>query len=76
MRDGRWDRLTEVVTDEVLDSVVVSARYGDLAETILRRVARLPAGMAAGVTLAMPDNPDRDRAMAGVVAHLRADGPP
>lgn len=72
VRDGRWDRLIEVVTDEVLDSVVLSARYGDLAETITRALAPLPAGMTAGVTLAMPEDPRHDRAMAGAVMRLQA----
>lgn len=73
VRDGRWDRLPAVVTDEALDSVVLSAQYGDLAETIMHALAPLPTGMASGVTLAMPDDPDQDRAMAGVVAQLRAE---
>ena len=74
VRGDRWDRLPEVVTDEVLDAIVLSARYGGLAEAIVDRLAPLPAGMTAGVTLAMPDDPDHYEAMAGVVARLQASG--
>ncbi|WP_010541297.1 TIGR03617 family F420-dependent LLM class oxidoreductase [Dietzia alimentaria] len=73
VREGQWDRLPHVVTDEVLDEIVLTARYGDLADAIRDRIAPLPGGMTTGVTLAMPDDPDFDGAGAGVVARLQAD---
>ena len=73
VREGQWDRLPQVVTDDVLDTIVLTARYSELAEAIRGRLAPLPDGMTAGVTLAMPGNPGHDGAMADVVARLQAD---
>lgn len=74
VRHERWDRLPQVVTDEVLGEIVPTARYDALAETIRGRLAPLGDEVSVGVTLAMPENPDHDPLMAGIVEQLQ-DGP-
>ena len=71
MRHERWDQLRQVVTDEVLGEIVPTARYDTLAETIRGRLAPLRGDASIGVTLAMPENPEHDAAMAGIVAQLQ-----
>ena len=71
VRGDQWDRLSEVVTDEILNAIVLTAPYPELADGIRERLAPLPGGMTAGVTLAMPQDPDHDGAMADVVARLQ-----
>lgn len=68
VRENDWDRLGELVTDEVLDAMAPSARYEELPELIHDRIG----GLADAVTLALPADPARDVEMARVVAELRA----
>ncbi|RVW02645.1 TIGR03617 family F420-dependent LLM class oxidoreductase [Rhodococcus xishaensis] len=68
VRRDEWDRLRDVVTDEVLGEIVPTARYDTLADVIRRRLD----GKARTVTLTLPDNPELDRGMADVVAQLQA----
>ncbi|RVW05939.1 TIGR03617 family F420-dependent LLM class oxidoreductase [Rhodococcus spongiicola] len=68
VRRDEWDRLRDVVTDEVLGEIVPTARYDTLADAVRRRLD----GVARTVTLALPENPELDRRMADVVAELQA----
>ncbi|EME16633.1 TIGR03617 family F420-dependent LLM class oxidoreductase [Rhodococcus triatomae] len=70
VRRDDWHRLSEVVTDDVLSAVVPTARYDALAAVVRERIAPLQ-GVDVGVTLALPDDPADDAAMAEVVAELR-----
>lgn len=67
VRRDSWSELREVVTDDVLDAMLPTARYPELAEAVRRRVG----GLADGVTLTLPADPDRDPQMARVVADLQ-----
>ncbi|CAM3068074.1 TIGR03617 family F420-dependent LLM class oxidoreductase [Prescottella defluvii] len=67
VRHQDWDRLRDIVTDDVLGTVVPTARYDALADTVRSRLD----GVARSVTLALPENPDQDRRMAEVVAELQ-----
>ncbi|PTR23006.1 putative F420-dependent oxidoreductase [Rhodococcus sp. OK519] len=67
VRRADWDRLRDIVTDDVLSAIVPTARYDTLAAAIRGRLD----GVAQGVTLALPENPDQDRRMADVVAELQ-----
>ncbi|WP_336882509.1 TIGR03617 family F420-dependent LLM class oxidoreductase [Rhodococcus globerulus] len=71
VRYKQWDRLPQVVTDDILGEVVVTASYANLTETISRRLAPLGGDTTLGVTLAMPENPDHDRMMAEIVEELQ-----
>ncbi|NKR29212.1 TIGR03617 family F420-dependent LLM class oxidoreductase [Rhodococcus hoagii] len=68
VRRDDWDRLRGIVTDDVLATVVPTARYDTLADAVRERLH----GVAQSVTLALPENPDHDRRMADVVAELHA----
>ncbi len=67
-REGRWDELQATVTDEVLDTVVVSGRYDELAAVLGDRYADL----VDGVLLHPPTDPADDEPFAAAVAELRA----
>ncbi|WP_305094598.1 TIGR03617 family F420-dependent LLM class oxidoreductase [Prescottella sp. R16] len=72
VRENRWDRLPDTVTDDVLAGLVPTARYDRLAQAIGERVEPLRAhGVSPGVTLALPENPGHDRLVADVVAELQ-----
>lgn len=72
VRRDDWDRLRDIVTDDVLGAIVPTARYDGLAETIRQRLAPVAAhGVSVGVTLALPEDPEQDRLMADVVAELQ-----
>lgn len=66
-REGRWDDLSEVVTDEVLDTLVPQATYEEVAAVLLERYG----GLAQGVGFPLPDDPDRDDEVAAVVRRLQ-----
>ena len=66
----RWEDLDRVLPDDVLDTLVPTARYDELAEVLLHRYR----GLADGVTVRPPDDPGRDEAVAEVVAALQKAG--
>ncbi|WP_433611802.1 TIGR03617 family F420-dependent LLM class oxidoreductase [Prescottella agglutinans] len=68
VRRENWDRLRDIVTDDVLGAIVPTARYAELADVVRGRLD----GVAQSVTLALPENPDHDRRMADVIAELQA----
>jgi probable F420-dependent oxidoreductase len=67
-RDGRWDDLGGLVTDEVLDAVVVTGRYDQLPDVLAAHYGAL----ADGVLLHPPPDPGDDEAFAAAVAALQA----
>ncbi|QCQ90564.1 TIGR03617 family F420-dependent LLM class oxidoreductase [Rhodococcus sp. SGAir0479] len=68
VRCDDWERLEDIVTDEVLATIVPTARYDALAGAVRERLD----GIAQSVTLALPENADQDRCMADVIAELHA----
>ncbi len=67
-REGQWDRLPGRLTDEMLDVLVPTAAFDEIADLLIERYA----GVADGISLRMPADPDRDREFAKVVDELRA----
>jgi probable F420-dependent oxidoreductase len=67
VRHDRWENLTDEVTDEVLDTLIPSACFGDLPELLNRRFGHL----CQGITLAPPTDPVHDGEFAEVIAALR-----
>jgi probable F420-dependent oxidoreductase len=66
-RAERWDRLPEVITDDVLDALLVCGPYEALPELLLERYR----GIADGVVMPAPlDEHDDDR-LAGVIEAIR-----
>ena len=68
VRDGRWDDLGRVVPDEVLETLLPTGRYDELAPILLDRYE----GLADGLLLGPQPDPASDEAVAGLVADLRA----
>jgi hypothetical protein len=46
VRENRWDRLSDLLNDEVLDTLVPSASYEDLPAVIAARYGHLCQGVA------------------------------
>ncbi len=67
-RSGDWAGMAGLVSDEMLDVLVPSAPYDEIADVILGRYG----GVAGGISLRMPKAPADDPRMAEVVAALRA----
>ena len=67
-RTGRWDAMADAVDDDVLDTVVVSARYARLADALGERYGDL----VDGVLLQVPADPGHDEAFAAAIAEVRS----
>jgi alkanesulfonate monooxygenase SsuD/methylene tetrahydromethanopterin reductase-like flavin-dependent oxidoreductase (luciferase family) len=67
IRADRWDGLAELVTDEVLDTLVPTGRYDQIAAVLLDRYA----GLADGVLLGPQPHPANDADVARLVAELQ-----
>lgn len=67
-RADRWADMAAAIDDDVLDTVVVSARYDDLAAALVERYGDL----VDGVLLQVPGDRGDDEAFAAAVADLRA----
>ena len=69
VRANRWEALPALLTDEMLDVLMVSARHDALAAALLERYA----GLADAFVLALPVGAgEDDAAIAGIVGALRA----
>ena len=67
-RSGDWGGMAGLVSDEMLDVLVPSASYEDVAE----RIHADYGPVADAISLRMPQEPSDDAAFAGVIAGLRA----
>lgn len=67
-RSGDWAGMKGLVTDAMLDVLVPTGGYAEIAEVLRGRYA----GVADGISLRMPKDPARDAAFARVVEALRA----
>jgi len=67
-RANDWAGMRALITDEMLDALVPSADYGEIAASIRARYG----GVAEGISLRMPADPAHDAAFGRVVAALRA----
>lgn len=66
-RENRWDRMKEVIDDEMLDAFIPSGTYATITAELERRYA----GLAGSITLMLPEDPAEDADFAAVVAALR-----
>ena len=69
-REGRWPEMTARVSDEMLEVLVPSGRYGEIADGLRARFA----GLATRMTFPMPADPAQDAEVAEVIAALGAPG--
>jgi alkanesulfonate monooxygenase SsuD/methylene tetrahydromethanopterin reductase-like flavin-dependent oxidoreductase (luciferase family) len=71
-RAGRWAEMKDVVTDEILDTLVPSGVYEDIVGVL----KRCYGGVADSITLRMPEDPADDDGLAAAIQALgRADEP-
>lgn len=69
-RAGQWDAMKGAVTDEMLDTLVPSGTYDEIADRLLADYGEL----ATRITLPPPDDPADDHAARSAIAALRAGG--
>jgi probable F420-dependent oxidoreductase len=67
-RAGDWSGMRGLITDEMLDVLVPSAAFGEIASLLRARYA----GLAQGISLRMPADPAQDGAFARALAELRS----
>jgi probable F420-dependent oxidoreductase len=70
VRANRWHELADLVSDEMLDVLTVTARFGDLPGALREKYA----GVADAYVLALPVDARDDEAIGRVVCSLK-DGP-
>ena len=66
-RAGRWDDLTSAISDEMLDTLVVSGTSDEIARAITDRFD----GLVTRVALPLPSDPAHDAAHSRVIEQLR-----
>lgn len=66
-RSERWDRLPEVISDQVLDTLLVCGPYEALPELLLERYR----GIADGIVMPAPMSDRDDARLAAVVESIR-----
>lgn len=66
-REGRWQEMAQVVSDEMLDTFVPTAPYGEIADLLRERYA----DVSDWITFPMPDDPARDPAARKAIAALQ-----
>jgi probable F420-dependent oxidoreductase len=66
-REGRWQEMAGVVTDDMLDTLVPTATYADMASVLEEWYGEL----TDRITFPMPDDPSADSEAARVVTRLR-----
>ena len=66
-REGRWAEMKKLVTEEMLDVLVPTAPFGEIAQQMLDRYS----GVADGISLRMPKDASHDAEFAKVVEAIR-----
>ena len=67
-RNGDWGAMSGAISDEMLDTLVPSAPYDQVAQLLRERFA----GLATHLTLTLPEDPRQDAQFRDVVASFRA----
>jgi alkanesulfonate monooxygenase SsuD/methylene tetrahydromethanopterin reductase-like flavin-dependent oxidoreductase (luciferase family) len=67
-REGRWSELPEHITDEMLETIVPTGTYDEIAPIIREWYGDLPVS----IRFPLPDNPADDKRAAKVIAELQA----
>ena len=66
-REGRWQDLEDIVSDEMLEQFVHRGSYAMIADVLRERYA----GLAHSITFPMPEDPADDALAAAAIARLR-----
>ena len=67
-REGRWSEMGGLIDDEMLDTLVPTAPFDEIADLLLERYR----DVAGGICLRMPKDPARDAEFARVVERVQA----
>jgi probable F420-dependent oxidoreductase len=67
-REGRWVEMTALIDDELLDTMIPSGTFDEIAEVLLERYR----GLATHITFPMPDDPADDARVSEVITALRS----
>jgi hypothetical protein len=65
-REGRWDEMTAVISDEIFDTLIPCGTYSEIGATLRTWYV----GVVDAITLRMPDAVSHDAALADVIAQL------
>ncbi len=68
-REGAWQKMPEIITDEVLEKIVPRGTYKDIAAIYKQRYGHLTNRL----TFPMPEDPANDEACAEVIYQLQHD---
>jgi probable F420-dependent oxidoreductase len=66
-RQGKWEQLPSLVTDDIIDELVPVATYAEIAGVM----KEMWGGLPVSVRFPMPEDPKDDREVAKVLAELR-----
>lgn len=67
-REGKWAEMPRLIDDELLEEIIPSGTYDEIADILIAR----NRGLATQITFPMPDDPAEDGRTAEVIAALRA----
>jgi probable F420-dependent oxidoreductase len=70
IRADRWEDLASLVTDDLLDTLLPTARYDELAPLLVDRFR----GLAGGLLLGPQSRPEDDEQVAALVSRIRSTG--
>jgi hypothetical protein len=66
-REGRWDEMPGVISEEMLEELLPTAPFAEIAELLRDRYAEL----ATMITFPLPEDSGRDPEIAAVISRLR-----
>ena len=67
-RTGSWEKMSTIITDEVLERIIPIGSYDDIASIYRQRYE----GLASRISFPMPEDPADDELAAQVIANLKA----
>jgi alkanesulfonate monooxygenase SsuD/methylene tetrahydromethanopterin reductase-like flavin-dependent oxidoreductase (luciferase family) len=65
-REGKWDEMPDVISDEMLDELLPTAPFAEIADVLRDRYADL----ATMITFPLPEDPALDPQLATVITRL------
>jgi probable F420-dependent oxidoreductase len=68
-RQGHWDQMKRLITDEILEEFVASGSYEQIGPVLRRRYS----GLVAAITLRMPEDAEDDGQLTQLIEQLRAE---
>ena len=67
-REGKWSEMPGLIDDELLENIIPSGTYDEIADVLIKR----NEGLATQITFPMPDDPAEDGRTREVIAALRS----